>query len=54
MGISLDEADIIIMFIDGKTLSPITLLELGLYMQKQKASCNMKKISGEKKCRYCM
>jgi hypothetical protein len=28
---SLDEADIIIMFIDGKTLSPITLLELGLY-----------------------
>jgi hypothetical protein len=36
MGISLDEADIIIMFIDGKTLSPITLLELGLYAKSRK------------------
>jgi hypothetical protein len=35
MGInSLDEADIIIMFIDGKTLSPITL-ELGLYAKAE-------------------
>jgi hypothetical protein len=33
---SLDEADIIIMFIDGKTLSPITLLELGLYAKSRK------------------
>jgi hypothetical protein len=42
MGISsLDEADIIIMFIDGKTLSH--LIRIRTLCKKQKASCNMRR-----------